>query len=97
MFLRAADSSLPEDGILRADCGFLVPRCSGDLSLLRGAEEMRSPCTAEEKRMADAILRLLSDRSLRDACAENCFKKAEELSPEKILAQWETLLETVTE
>ena len=79
-----------------ADCGILCPACPADSDWrtddLQGAGE----CEREEQAMADALVRLLRDASLRDQYSQAARARALDFAPAAILAQWEALMNRVT-
>lgn len=74
-------------GIEKADYGILCPVCDG---LIRRADEGLSP---EEDTMADAILELLKNDTLRKQYASAGRKRAEDFDMKHIIRQWLEVME----
>lgn len=81
-----ADIARKTEAIELAKYGVLTPVCGeGDLSQLT--------LTREEELMAEAILRMLRDDGLRLKYASRAKQRAEDFRPERIMTQWERLIE----
>lgn len=71
-----------------AEFGVLVPMCDGT------RYQADEPLTREEKMLADAMVRILIDESLRETLKECSLLRAKELSVERICEEWLAAIET---
>lgn len=71
--------------IEEAQWGVLIPVCH------TGTEDQLE-LTREERLMAQAICRMLSDGALREAYGHKARRRSEDFRPDRIMAQWEGLL-----
>lgn len=77
--------------IEHAPYGILLPPLSGrDFS-------SDTPLSKEEQLLAQALIQMLSDDSLREAYAQKARLRASDFSPEQIAAQWASLIQSLTE
>ena len=81
-----SDPSVKTAKIEYARFGVLLPVCSGER---RTAE----PLEPAEEMMAEAMLSLANDRSLRERYAAASAERAEQFGREEILRQWKALIE----
>ncbi len=71
-----------------AEHGILVPVCSGELYTAK--QQLR----AEEKMLADAVIKLLSDKSLYAKYKNKSLKRAKDFEVSRIIKQWVELIES---
>lgn len=76
----------PGNIIRQADCGLITPYLDG--KKYSAAEEL----SIEEKYMADAVIRLLTEDSLYNSCSQNCKQRAKKFDLERIGFLWEELI-----
>lgn len=75
-----------EHGIELAACGLITPCLDG--KKYSAADEL----SAEEKYMADAVVRLLTEQKLYSECSRRCKQRAEKFDLERIGSIWEEII-----
>ena len=73
-------------GIEYAEYGILTPVCSGDQTLTV------DPLEKEESALADAMIHMGKDRSLRERYAQKSRKRAEAFRRDVIVRQWKDII-----
>lgn len=72
-----------------AEYGILVPVCDGKFY------EAEEPLTVEEKKLTEAMRRLIDDETMRQKYHEQANRRAEEMAIEKRIDEWITLIDTI--
>ncbi len=75
------------EDIMQTEYGIITPVCSGEL------REAAEPLEEHEKMLADAVIRILKDKNLRETCAEGGKRRSRDFEMKKLVEQWVAVIE----